>query len=357
MTSFEALEEAYRHARKQKRYRREVLEFSSNLDENLHKIQDELRNGTFKFGPYRKHWIYVPKKRLVMALPFESRIVQWAIYLVLNPFYEKLMIEDSYACREGKGTLAAAQRLQYWLDEVSRKPGEWFIVKSDISKYFYRVDHVTLLSILGRRVKDERLMALLETIIDASDERFGLPAGMSAEECLEEEWLASVGMPIGNLTSQLFANIYLNELDQYVKHTLRIHRYVRTMDDTVAVIEGKAQALEYRDAIRAFLKEELRLDLNGKTQIIPVKGGRVEYVGYIISAGKKGFKMRKATVRRIKSAWKGICAKYAAGRISRGELERRRQSYKGLIGYCDAAKLKARLNGIYTYAREAVGYG
>lgn len=385
MTSFERLDEAYRHARKQKRYRNEVLAFSNDLDSNLHRIQDEVREERFQFGPYRKHWVYVPKKRLVMALPFDSRIVQWCIYLELNPFFDNLFIEDSFACRKKKGSLKAARRLQYWLVQIENKPGDWYVLKLDISKYFYRIDHEVLLEILGNRIEDERLMRLLETIIGSDDEKFGLPRFASAEDVEEEEWLGDVGMPIGNLTSQLFANIYLNELDQFCKHVLHIHYYVRYMDDVIVIAPDKETAQRYKEEIARFLMERLHLDLNSKTQIKPVDKHGIEFVGYRISAkhakgynqkvhikgwenGKPyerdatkyviedgGLVLRKQTVRRIKSAFRGICKRYFDGRLTKGEFERRVASYKGMIQHCDNDKLKARLNEIYIHARETAG--
>lgn len=351
MTSFTRLNEAYRNARKQKRYRDEILEFSSDLDANLLTIQEELRAGTFVFGPYRRHWVYVPKKRLVMALPFKSRIVQWAIYLVLNPFYDRLMIEDSYACREGKGALAAVLRLQYWLREAEGKREQWYILKIDISKYFYRVDHQILIEILKVRVKDERLISLLESIINCNGERFGLPRRMGPDEAEDGDWLGDVGMPIGNLTSQLFANIYLNELDHYCKHVLHIKRYARYMDDIIIVAKSKEEAHGMERAIGAYLAESLNLDLNKKTAILPV--GRVEFVGFIVTANS--LRIRKQTVRRIESSFRGICKKYFAGELTKEEFDRRVASYGGMLKHCEAEGLKSRLNEIYLQEKEKHG--
>lgn len=369
VTDFAWLETAYRNARKQKRYRDEILAFSSNLDANLLKIQEQLRTGTFRFGPYRRHWVHVPKKRRVMALPFPSRIVQWAIYQELMPFYDRLMIEDSYACRIGKtvkrppgsthklaepgqrmskGSLAAAKRLQYWLQEVDGKKEQWYVLKMDISKYFYRVDHEILLKILSERIKDDQLMSLLRSIINCDGEKFGLPRFTSPDDLDESEWLPDVGMPIGNLTSQMFANIYLDKLDQYAKHTLRIHRYARYMDDIVILAPDKETAHRWECQIAAFLMDELHLDLNKKTSIRPA--GKVEFVGYIVSA--RSLRLRKSTTKRIKSAFRGICKKYFAGEISKHEFDRRVASYKGMIQYCEADNLKRRLNEIYLHAKE-----
>lgn len=350
IASFAHLEKAYRNARKQKRYREEVLTFSNDLDSNLLDIQEQLLDESFQFGPYRRHWIRVPKKRLVMALPFPSRIVQWSIYMVLNPFYDRLMIDDSYACRVDKGALAAAKRLQYWLKDVKRKKQQWYVLKLDISKYFYRVDHEILLDILSKRVKDKRLMALLKNIIDCDGERFGLPRFMGPDDVDESEWLPDVGMPIGNLTSQLFANIYLNELDQYCKHVLHIHHYARYMDDVVILAPDKQTANAWRIAIEIFLATRLHLDLNKKTMVCPAK--RVEFVGFIVS--DKCLRLRKQTTRRIKSAFHGICRRYFAGELTKEEFDRRVASYGGMICHCEAEKLRVRLNEIYFHEKEKV---
>jgi len=348
MTSFEWLEKSYRKARRQKRFRPDVLKFSADLDTNLLNIQKQLQAEAFRFGPYRKHWVYIPKKRMVMALPFESRVVQWAIYLMLKPFYQGLMIEDSYACLDRKGSLAAVQRLQYWLRQIENKPGQWYYLKLDISKYFYRVDHAVLLDILAQRVKDERLMRLMENIICCDSEKFGLPRFMGPDDVEMEEWLGDVGMPIGNLTSQLFANIYLNELDWFCKHWLHAHFYDRYMDDIVILSNSKAQLHEWRSSIEAFLAEKLHLDLNCKTAIRPVSCN-IEFVGYIVNA--KSLRLRKQTVRRMKSAFHGICRRYFTGDLTKEEFERRVASYKGMMKHTDSASLRQRMNEIYLHEK------
>ena len=277
--NFGWLIEADRNARKGKRYRAEVLNFTARLEDNLFTIQQGMMNGSYVLGPYRKLWVYVPKKRLVMALDYPDRIVQWSLYLYLNPLYDRLFIEDSYACRKDKGSHKAAKRLQYWMCQVQRKPGPgWYCLKLDISKYFYRVNHEKLLAILGRRVKDPAMMAFIRGVVNSRAEPFGLPRWRTPQDTPPEEWLYEVGMPIGNLTSQLFANIYLNELDQYCKHRLKIHYYIRYMDDVIILGQDKETLHRWKAAVETFLQEELALDLNSKTSIRPVRQG-VEFVG------------------------------------------------------------------------------
>jgi len=222
----------------------------------------------------------------------------------------------------------------------------------DISKYFYRVDHGILLDILGERIKDPQLMALLDNIINCNGERFGLPRFMGPDDAAEADWLDGIGMPIGNLTSQLFANIYLNELDQFCKHTLRIHNHIRYMDDVIDLAPDKATANGWRDAIGGFLADRLRLDLNSKTAVRPAD--RIEFVGYIVSP--RTLKLRKQTTRRIKSAFRGICKKYFEGDMTKEEFDRRVASYKGMIQHCEADNLRRRLNEIYLHAKEKAAY-
>ncbi len=343
--SFEWLLYANINARKGKRYRPEIMAFATELEDNLIVIQRGMMDGSYELGPYRKLWVYVPKKRLVMALCYPDRIVQWSIYQYLMPVYDKLFIEDSYGCRKNKGSHRAAARLQYWMRQVERKPGPgWYYLKLDISKYFYRVNHEKLLAILERRIKDPAMMAFIRSIVNSRAEPFGLPRGRTPQNTPPEEWLYDVGMPIGNLTSQLFANIYLNELDQYCKHQLKIHYYVRYMDDIIILGPDKETLHRWKAAIEIFLREALALDLNNKTSIRPVRQG-VEFVG--VRIWSTHMKLRKSTVQRIKREVHKISARYASGELSREQFARRVASINGLLDHTESASLRGRLNEIF----------
>ncbi|MCC8157292.1 MAG: reverse transcriptase/maturase family protein [Oscillospiraceae bacterium] len=341
---FSWLYDSYICARKRKRFRGDVMAFTDDLEHNLFDIQDDLVNLTYEGGPYHRFYVKEPKLRLVMSLQFRDRIVQWAVYRLLNPFYDKMFIEDSYACRIGKGSHRAAARLQYWLDQVSRKPGKWYYLKLDISKYFYRVDHAVLLEILSRRIKDERLYNLLEKIINNGNEKFGLPPGCAPEDVEPEMWLDDVGMPIGNLTSQLFANVYLNELDQYCKHKLRLHYYIRYMDDVIILLDSKEKLHEIKQELEAFLNDVLHLSLNNKTTVRPCAMG-IEFVGYRIFADHK--KLKHKTARRMIRSVKNLSYRLAAGDISRRYFDRVCASFKGLLDHCDSYGLRRKLNLVY----------
>lgn len=341
---FENLYKAWEEARKGKRYRDDVLIFNRNYEEHLIDIQNQLIYETYEVGRYHTFYVYEPKKRLIMSLPFKDRIVQWAIYRQLFPIYEKTFIQDSYACRIGKGTHKAADRLQYWLRQTDRKPQRYYYLKMDISKYFYRVDHEILIKILKRRIKDERLIRLLEKVVNCETTQFGLPMGKEPDEVKVEDRLSDKGMPIGNLTSQMFANIYLNEVDQYAKHKLGLHYYIRYMDDIIILHHDKKYLAEVKELIGIFLDENLRLNLNNKTAIRPCSMG-VDFVGFRTWATHR--RLKKKTALKIKRNLKRQIRKVRAGEESKERLERSIASYRGILSHCNSYGMRKSLNRLF----------
>ncbi|WJQ15787.1 reverse transcriptase/maturase family protein [Geobacillus stearothermophilus] len=308
-----------------------------NVEENLIQIQNELIYKTYKVGRYREFYVYEPKKRLIMALPFRDRVVQWAIYQVIEPLFDRQFIKDSYACRKGKGVQAAADRLQYWMRKLDRSCENPYYLKLDISKYFYRIDHDVLISILRRKIKDEDLMWLLETIIHSEDTKFGVPLG---DHDFEQERIDGVGMPIGNLTSQLFANLYLNELDQYAKHELHAHYYIRYMDDVVILHPDKRELWKMLEEIDIFLRSELRLQLNNKTAIRPIRQG-IEFVGYRIWPTHR--KLKKKTAKKMKRRLRYLKRAYARGEVDADDIRSTLMSYLGLMKHANCHRLRQKI--------------
>ena len=341
---FENLYQAWESARKGKRYREEVMEFSANLESNLIEIQNHLIYGSYRVGRYRPFYVYEPKKRLIMALPFRDRVVQWAIYRQLFPIFDKQFIIDSYACREGKGTHKAVDRLQYWLRQTDRKPQRYYYLKLDIAKYFYRVDHEILIKILSRKINDTRLVDLLALIINSEETKFGLPVGVDPDLCAPSDRLAEVGMPIGNLTSQMFANLYLHELDLFAKHELGLHYYIRYMDDIIILHPDKKHLDTVKDEIEAFLCDNLHLQLNKKTAIRHCSMG-IEFVGYRVWATHR--KLKKKTALKIKRAVKSIKTKRDSGAITQESFDRRIASYKGVLQHCNSYGFRQGLNNLF----------
>lgn len=326
---YENLYEAYRSARRNKTQRSEVLAFTRNLEENLIELQNELIWHTYHVGRYREFYVTDPKKRLIMALPFRDRVVQWAIYRQINYLLDKRYIPTSYACRIGGGTQRAVHQLQQY---IRHTPGEVYVLKLDVSKYFYRIDHSVLLGILHRIFKDQELLELLRHIID--DEQGGGLFGIDIETGERE---AGVGMPIGNLTSQMFANLYLNEADQYAKHTLRARKYIRYMDDMVIVSNDKAYLRNCWQAMDDFLASHLKLQLNRKSTILKASSG-IDFCGHRV--WRDHIKLRKKAVLKMKHRLRWLKRAYARGEVDLQTVTASLTSYLGLLSHCDSYELR-----------------
>ena len=335
--TYEKLYYAYLEAAKGKRYRADVLEFTENLEGNLLTLLEELKTHTYKVGAYREFYVYEPKRRLIMALPFRDRVVQWWLYAMLYPVFDKTFISDSYACRRGKGQKAAADRVQHILRQTTTLGGTWYFLKLDMAKYFYRVVQSTLLEIVARKVKDKEILQLLELIIQGDGTPFGLEL---CDDISEAERISGRGMPIGNLTSQLLANVYLNELDQFCKHVLGIRFYVRYMDDIIIICNSKQELHEILRRISEFLDTRLQLVLNNKTAIRPVTMG-VPFVGLHIWATHRTLRKKSSLRLRRRLLWSS--RQYADRKISYESYSATFQSYMGMLKYNNCYRYKVKL--------------
>lgn len=326
---YENLYEAYLSARRNKTQRSEVLSFTRNLEENLIELQNELIWHTYHVGRYREFYVTDPKKRLIMALPFRDRVVQWAIYRQISYLLDKRYIPTSYACRIGGGTQRAVHQLQQY---IRHTPGEVYVLKLDVSKYFYRIDHDVLLDILHRIFKDRELLELLRRIID--DEQGGGLFGIDIETGERE---AGVGMPIGNLTSQMFANLYLNEADQFAKHELKAKKYIRYMDDMVIVSNDKAYLRDCWQAKDDFLANHLKLRLNRKSTILKASSG-IDFCGHRV--WHDHIKLRKKAALKMKHRLRWFKKAYARGEVDLQTVTASLTSYFGLLSHCDSYELR-----------------
>lgn len=321
---FENLYKAYLKARKDKRYRHEVLEFSANLEENLLYIQNQLIYQTYHTGRYREFYVHDPKTRLVMALPFKDRVVHHALCNIIEPVFENSFIYDSYACRAGKGTHAGADRVTEFLRSAQRHWPKVYCLKGDIKQYFPSVNHDILKRILRKKIACPKTLWLLDEIIDSSAN----PGDLNPR-----------GIPIGNLTSQLFANIYLNEFDHFIKEDLKARYYVRYMDDFIILNGNKKQLWAVLEEIKGFL-ELLDLQLNGKTGIFPIKQG-IDFLGYRIWPTHR--LLRKSSIKRMKRKLKAFKRRYQKGQISLEKINATIQSWLGHAKHADSYKLREKL--------------
>ena len=349
--SDENLYGAIQDASRGRRYHKDVLEAQFDCWNIIRRIQEDVYSGNYTVDRYYIFYVYEPKKRMIMSITFYHRIVQWAIYRVLNPLLVKGYIRDSYGCVPGRGALSAMERLKYWVNLTNNKPRKWYYLKLDISKYFYRISHEVLKKILAKKIKDKRLLLILERIIDCRHTPFGLPPGKSPGEVPVEERLYDTGMPIGNLLSQVFANVYLDALDQYCKRTLRIHFYIRYMDDVIILSDDKVQLRYWKDRIEAFLLEELELNLNKKTCIRPVSQG-IEFVGYRI--WPHYVTIRKSTTLQMRRNLRRRQEEYRRGKISMKEAFTTLECYLGMLKHCDCKMFRKRLIEDFVLTRDGV---
>lgn len=344
--SFENLLGAYREAAKGKRYREEVISYTWKLEENLLELQKELENRTYRVGPYRKFFVRYPKPRAVIAIGFRDRIVQHAIYRQIEPYLDKRYEMHSYGCRKGKGNLRAAKQLLEMMRLYSRKPdgAEYVIIKDDISKYFYRVDHEITMERYQGITEDDWFLWLMGEIIHNRETPFGLPRWMDVD-IPEEKWLFDKGMPIGNLTSQETANLYLDKLDKFVKRELRIRAYVRYMDDFVMIVK-RGEAEKIQGEVLRCLQRELKLDMSQKSRVLPLKRG-CEFVGYRVTP--EGLRLRKKTTKHMKATLRHLDNEVAGGRMEPEKARSSAESYLGMLDNCSGEYMR-------TWVRENIRF-
>ena len=332
--TFENLYSGYLLARREKRYKREVLEYSAHLEEHIVTDLHRLLDKTYHTGEPHPFYEYYPKKRLIHSLPFNDRVINCAAYLQLWPIYSKSFYEHSYGSVPNMGTVKAVNRLQSWLRLVSRKPDKWYIGKLDIAKFFFRVPIEVQLRELGRPLDDPDMMWFLETAIRADGRPLGLP--LDCQDVETAERIPGIGMQVGSLISQTTANVVLTPLDHYIKRVLRVPYYIRYMDDMIILCPSKKETWDMAAGVDEYLRSHLGLQLNRKTAVMPVTRG-VEFIGRHISADM--VTLRKETTLRIKHHLKLLMKQYAEGKVTLEHCIIVLASYMGLLKHTDSKAL------------------
>lgn len=264
------LNSAYYSAKKNKKNKKKVLEFTLNRGYELNKLYKEIHNGTYEVTPYNEFIIYEPKERRISAPAFRDSIVQHAIYRAIYPIFEKTLIKETYGCRIGYGIYDGLNMAKEYLKQ---SPKDSYYLQLDIRKYFYSLDKKVLLNILQSKIKDKKLISVIEKFLPYNK-----------------------GVPLGNLLSQFFGLIYLSKLDNYIKRTLRIKKYIRYVDDFVLIGLTKSQCLYYKNIIIDYLNAELNISIS-KCSINKVSKG-INFIGFRIF--KHYSLVRKTTFNRFK---------------------------------------------------------
>ena len=315
--SFDKILMAHKKARRGKREKKDVIIFELNLENEILRLEKELRYGTYKTDKYNTFKIYEPKERVIMASSYTDRVVhQWYVENFIKPYFIPQFIATSYAGIEGRGMHKASKDVQKAMRVVKEKWNEYYILKMDIAKYFQNIDKRILWNILKRKIKDRKLLWLTRTILLSTE-------GMK-------------GLPLGNYTSQMFANIYLNELDQFAKHTLKCKFYFRYMDDIVILCENKLIAKNNLEKLSDFVTENLKLTFNSKTRIFKGSQG-VNFCGYKINEYR--LKIRNTSKYRMKRKLKLYTKKLKKGEITLPEIQRSIAGWYGYVKHADSYNL------------------
>ncbi|MCB9304661.1 MAG: RNA-dependent DNA polymerase [Lewinellaceae bacterium] len=336
ITSFDNLLRASRNAQKGKRYQDNVVQFNFQLEDELLALRQELEERTYRPGPYRSFMILEPKERMISAAPYRDRVVHHALCNITSPLFERTFIHDSYANRKGKGVHAAILRYQQY---ARRYP---YVLKCDIRKFFPSIAHELLKQEIRWKIACPDTLWLIDMIIDNSNPQEKHIVYFPGDD-LFTPYQIKRGLPIGNLTSQWWANVYLNRFDHYVKEVLRVPGYIRYVDDFVAFAPEKMQLHELRKKMTDYLAS-LRLILHpDKTQIYQVKDG-VPFLGFKVYPEYKVVK--KQSIRRYKRFLRKKLKMRAERKLSPDELEAGLNSWLGHIRFGQNLRLE---NQIYRY--------
>lgn len=324
--SFENLYKAHKVARLGKRDKIEVIDFELNLSRNLTLLSQSLINKTYKMSGYYSFYVHDPKEREIYALHYVDRVVQHCLCdELLAPVIDKKLIYDNAACRVGKGTHFALDRVKKFINDFYKRQGaEGYFLKCDIRKFFNSIDHEILKKKIYSIGFSEDIMWLLNMIIDS----FEVTPGK--------------GIPMGNQTSQWFAIYYLDGFDRMIKEQLKIKYYSRYMDDCVLIHKNKDYLKNCKSELKYYLAKELKLEFNEKTQIFPIKNG-VDYLGwhfYLTKTGKVIMKVRTQAKKRFKRKIKYIESAYANGNIELSDALQVINSYRAHLSHGNTFKLR-----------------
>lgn len=343
VVAFDNLLLAYRKAKKGKSQRDEVARFSLNLEHELLGLQKALSDGNYQPGDYRHFTIYERKPRLISAAPFRDRVVHHALMNVVEPLLDKSFIFDSYACRKGKGVHMAVDRYQNWARRYT------YALKLDVASYFPGIDRCILKQQINSKIKDVYVLALFEQIIDhAAVSEPKNQVYFSGDDLFTPQQRPK-GLPIGNLTSQVLANLYLDELDHFVKEQLRVPAYLRYVDDLLLLGDSRSRLWEWQAEIASYL-ERLRLRLHPRKINLFRTACGVDVFGYRVFPGYR--LLRNDNGHRFHRKLRGFARVYNSGYLDWSDINPRVQSWIGHSMHANTYGLRCQLFNSVCFTRE-----
>jgi retron-type reverse transcriptase len=328
--AFPNLLAAARQAQRGKRYRPNVLRFNYNLETELITLQQQLHQRTYHPGQYITFQVKQPKPRLISAAPYRDRVVHHALCNVIMPIFEPTLIHDCYANRVGFGTHRALRRFTQFA-RTSR-----YVLQCDILKYFPCIDHEILKALIRRKIKCPDTLWLIDTLIDSSNPQEPIHLHFPGDDLLTPLERRR-GLPIGNLTSQFFANIYLSGLDHYIQEQLKISKYLRYVDDFSLFADDRARLADARPALEAFLTT-LRLKIHPiKSQLTKTRIGP-SFVGFRVFPHH--IRVKSDNLRRARYRLRRLQKHHASGHLTAAALARSVQSWQAHLSHADTWKLQ-----------------
>lgn len=324
---------AWCKTRKGKRFTDEGSRFEFHLEQELQLLQQELSEKKYTPGQYKSFYVYEPKKRMISAAPLRDRVVHHAVCNIIEPIFEPTFIYDSYANRKGKGTHKAIERYQYFCRMKK------YVLKCDIKKFFPSIDLEILKALYRRKIACNNTLLLLDTIIDGSNAQEDNIEYFS-NDTLFTPYERRRGLPIGNLTSQFSANVYLNPLDHFIKDTLGCKAYVRYVDDFVLLSDNKKELNEWKIHIKQFLNT-LRLKVHShKTKIYRVEDG-IEFLGHRVFPEFR--LLKKSNVKRFRKRLKNLADMRTRKKITTKKITERIQSWIAHASFSDTTRLRSKI--------------
>lgn len=318
-----------------KRNKPDVMAFEIDLERNIFDLYRDLKEEKYRHGAYKGFWIHDPKLRRIHKATVRDRVLHHAMFSVLNKIYEPTFINDSYSCRIGKGTHKGMEKVAEMIRAVSKNHTHpCYALKCDIRKFFDSIDHNILLKILTEKIKDEKVMNLLKEIVGSFE--------ASRANIFEPK-----GVPIGNLTSQIFANIYMDKFDQFIKHKLKVRNYARYTDDFVIISDDKTYLENILFPIREFLKAELNLELHPKKVILRKHNRGIDFLGYVILPYH--IKLRTKTKRKIPKKLHQSIALYRSGVVSEVSVKSSLASYLGVLSHADTFEMSKNIRNMFWF--------
>ena len=331
IASFPALREAALRAAKGKRSKPGVAAFLANLETEVLRLERELTTGKYRPGRYTVIEVFDPKHRLVSAAPFRDRVVHHAFCAVTEPIFERGFIHDNYANRVGKGTHRAVARYEKFRDRFR------YVLRCDIYRYFPAIDHAILKRDLRRRLACPRTLALADTIIDGANPQEPVNLYYPGDG-LFTPFERRRGLPIGNLTSQFFANVYLDGFDHFCKEVLRSKGYLRYVDDFALFADDPGQLVNWWRRIDHYL-EGRRLRLHPRKTYIAATSAPATFLGYVLLPGGRR-RLPEDNVRRFRNRLRGLRDRWRQGTVTRAEIEQRIQSWIAHADHADTWRLR-----------------